>query len=386
MIPFTPEHHAFRDSVRRWVDDRYPRPVVTEMEREEGVFPYGLHDDMTKAGYHAIGIDEQYGGAGGDVITQAILAEELGRNLAGMTWAWAVSSFAGAKSIGVYGTEEQKERYLPRLAAGEIRFAFAATEPGGGTDVLGAMTTYAERDGDTYVLNGRKIWSTGSDTAQFVIVLARTERAPARKTEGTGLFIVPNPSPGLTVNPLPKLGMRAINSCELVFDDVVVPADAVLGEPGRAWHQLVKTLNNERVVVSAICTGIITGVLEEMLEHVRTREAFGRPIGQFQALQHQIADVVMMRDQAQLLTYRAAFLQAAGEPDGLESSMAKCVASEYASKAADIGIQLLGGMGYSAETSAQRYWRDSRIYRIGPISNEMVRNMIAEHQGLPRSF
>lgn len=386
MLGFTPEQDTFRRMVHDFVEREYPKAACTEMERREGVFPEALHRRMSEAGFHAIGIDEVHGGAGGDVVTQAILAEELARNLAGMTWAWAVSSFAGAKSIGIYGSEHQRREYLPRLASGDIRIAFAATEPGGGTDVLGAMTTSARKEGDSWVINGRKIWSTASDTADYVVILARTDRDPARKTAGTSVFLVPNPSPGLQVNPLAKIGMRAINSCEIVLDDVHVSGEALLGEEGAGWYQLVNTLNNERVIVSAICTGIITGVLEEMVEHVRTREAFGKVIGSFQALQHKIADVVMWRDQAQLMTYRAAFLQATGEPCHVEASMAKCVASEYACQAADTGMQLLGGMGYSAETSAQRYWRDARIYRIGPISNEMVRNVVAEAQGLPRSF
>jgi alkylation response protein AidB-like acyl-CoA dehydrogenase len=180
--------------------------------------------------------------------------------------------------------------------------------------------------------------------------------------------------------------MRCVASCAVRLEEVFVPDELLLGEEGRGWRPSTRPLNNERLVNAATCLGMLDGVLEDALAHMRTRQAFGRLIGEFQALQHYVADMAMWQAQGELLVLNTAALQAAGKPSAMESNMAKVLCSEYVSKAADLGIQILGGMGYSAETDMQRYWRDSRLLRIGPISNEMARNQIAEGLGLPRSF
>ena len=180
--------------------------------------------------------------------------------------------------------------------------------------------------------------------------------------------------------------MKAVPSYEVYLDRVFVPDDLVLGEPGRGWHQLLSTLNNERILVAALCCGVLEGVLEEAVAHLNDREAFGRRLGEFQAMQHNVANIRMWQRQAELVTYEAAWLQTIGEPCGTEATMAKVLASEYAVAAADLGIQMFGGMGYAMETHMQRYWRDTRIYRIAPINNEMARSLIAESCGLPRAL
>ena len=380
------ELEALRDSVRSWVEDRYPKEKALELEAQVGEFPHQLWDDMASAGFHAIGIDEAYGGQGGDVLTQAVVARELARSLAGLTWVWGISSFAGGKSVGLYGTEEQKQAFLPELAKGTRRTAIAMTEPSGGTDLLGAMRTRAEKVDGGWAITGSKVWSTAAGQSDHILLLARSDPNPEKRTRGLTLFLVPQPSEGMTLRAIPKIGMRAISSYEIFLDQVFVPDDLVLGEEGRAWYQLLGTLNNERIVLSALCLGILDGIVEEALRYVHEREAFGRPIGGFQAVQHYIADILIERKRAELLTYLAAWKQSRGEECGAEANMAKLVASEAANHAADVGIQLMGGMGYSMETQFQRYWRDSRIYRIAPIANEMVKNTLAEGAGLPRSF
>jgi alkylation response protein AidB-like acyl-CoA dehydrogenase len=180
--------------------------------------------------------------------------------------------------------------------------------------------------------------------------------------------------------------MKSVGSCEVFLDEVFVPDHYVVGEPGRGWYQMLETLNNERIMVAALCTGIIDGVLEDAVDYLKERRAFGKPIGEMQILQHYIADIAMWQKQAELITYSTASLQEQGKPCGVEATMAKVIASEYAGRAADLGLQMLGGMGYALETNMQRYWRDSRLYRIGPITNEMARNVIAESYGLGRSF
>ena len=383
---FSDEQLEFRRMLRDWVEKECPKSVARDLEGAEGQYPFELWDSMTAAGFHSIGIDPAYGGQGGSVIDQVLLCAELGRSLAGLTWIWGISSFAGAKSLTAFGSDEQKERFLPDLAEGKLRFAISVTEPGGGTDLLGALRTTAERCDGGWRISGRKIWCTAAAQSDYLLLLARTDPNPARKSLGTTIFFVPQPSDGLELTNIPKLGMKAVPSYEVYLDRVFVPDDLVLGEPGRGWHQLLSTLNNERILVAALCCGVLEGVLEEAVAHLNDREVFGRRLGEFQAMAHNVANIRMWQRQAELVTYEAAWLQTIGEPCGTEATMAKVLASEYAVAAADLGIQMFGGMGYAMETHMQRYWRDTRIYRIAPINNEMARSLIAESCGLPRAL
>jgi alkylation response protein AidB-like acyl-CoA dehydrogenase len=284
------------------------------------------------------------------------------------------------------GSDEQKARFLPRIAAGELRFSIGFSEPGGGTDVLGGMRSFAKRVDGGWLVSGNKTWSTSAHVADYILLLARTDRDVAKRHQGLSLFLLPTKAEGVSISELSKLGMRAIGSCDIGMDDVFVPDELVLGEPGTAWYQLLPTLNNERTLVSSFCLGILDGILEDALAYVQERHAFGKPIGQFQILQHYIADIAIQRKQIELMVYNAAWMQNEGIPAHMETTMVKVAASEAAVAAADKGIQILGGMGYSAETDMQRYWRDARLWPIGPITNEMARNTIAEQLGLPRSF
>ena len=382
----TETQQLFQKTVHEWVDREVPKSWARELEMKEHEFPFELFDKFTEAGFHGIGIPEEYGGQGGDVITQMILARELARSLAGLTWVWGITSFAGGKSVGLYGSEEQKRKHLPAIAEGREKWAIGFTEPHGGTDLLGAMKTTAKKVDGGYVVNGSKTWSSMSHVADYILLLARTDEAAEKRHQGVSLFILPAKSEGVTIREIPKLGMRSMGSCDVFLDDVFIPEENLLGEENRAWYMLLPTLNNERIMLSSFCVGIMDGVLEDALRYVMEREAFGGVIGRFQALQHHIANIAMWRDQAELMVYRAAWLQSLGRPCGQQANMAKVVASELGGQAADLGLQILGGMGYSAETDMQRYWRDVRLFRIGPITNEMARNGIAEGLGLPRSF
>lgn len=382
----TEEQEAFRDVVRRWVDAEAPKDLMRKLEADEENYPFPLWDKLKEQGFFGIGIPEEFGGLGGDVMTQMIFARELARTAGGLIWTWGVTSFAGAKSVGLYGTPEQKERWLRPMAEGNLRVAISVTEPDGGTDVLGAMKTFAEKVDGGWKVNGAKMWTTGAKVADRFLLLARTDKNVEKRQQGLTLFFADAKSPGIMASLLPKLGMRAMGSCSVTFDDVFIPDEDVLGEPGNAWYMMLPTLNNERIMVGAQCLGALDGILEDALAYVKQRKAFGDIIGRFQILQHYIADIATWQKTTELLLYYVASLQAAGKPCGVEANMLKMVATENAVKAADLGIQILGGMGYSAETDMQRYWRDHRILRMTPISNEMVRNTIAESFGLPRSF
>lgn len=380
------EHEQFREMAKRWVDSELPKSWARELEADEHNYPYALWDKFTEAGFHGVGISEEYGGQGGDVQMQMVLARELARSLGGLAWIWGITSFAGSKSIGIYGSDEQKRKYLPDIAAGKLKAAIAFTEPSGGTDLLGGMRSTAERVQGGWAVSGEKIWSSSAHVADRLLVLARTTKDVEKKHQGLTLFWMPAKQDGVKITPLAKLGMRSMGSCSVHMENAFVSDEDVLGTPDKAWYTLLPTLNNERIMVGSFCLGVLDGVLEDALDYAKERKAFGKPIGQFQAIQHYIADIATMRTTTELLVNYAAWKMAQGLDCGLESNMVKMVASENANKAADLGIQILGGMGYSAETDMQRYWRDSRLWRIGPITNEMVRNGIAETLGLPRSF
>lgn len=387
MEAMTEERIAFRASLRQWVEDMLPKQRALELERVEDAYPYEIWDRLTDAGLHGVGIPEEFGGSGGDPVDSAIVARELARNLGGLAWVWAISSFAGARAILTAGSPEQQRSLLPRLAGGELRFAIAATEPGGGTDLLGGMRTRAVRRGDTWTINGQKMWSTGANEADMLLLLART--APAEdgaRHRGTTLFLVPRTSPGIECRYIPKIGMRAVGSCEVFLDDVVIGDEAVLGAVDHGFKAMVGSLNNERVLTAALALGMMDGILEEAVDYATQREAFGKVIGAHQAVQHKIADIAIWRKQAELLAQDVAAREAAGALTTQDALIAKVACSEHAVRAADTGIQVLGGMGLSQETHMQRYWRDLRQFMIAPISNEMARNGIGESLGMPRSY
>jgi acyl-CoA dehydrogenase len=386
---FSEEENDFRAVVREWVEDKCPKEHALELERHEDHdgtnFPHRLWEDMAEAGFFGIGIAEELGGQGGGAIVQTIFMEEIARSLAGISWIWGINQF-NAKSIQRFASEELKAELMPKLVAGECKTAIAVTEPGAGTDLLGGMITNAVRDGDGFRVTGAKVWSTMAHISDYLLLLATTDRDAEKPSRGKTLFLVDAKADGLTTRAIPKLGMRCVGSCEVWLENVYVPSTHVIGEVDRGWNHILTTLNNERILVAALATGVLRGVIEEAVRYAGEREAFGQPIGRFQVIQHWIADMQMRLMQAELLTYKAAWLYDNDEPCHIESSAAKTVASEYATEAADRGIQILGGYGYSAEYNMQRYWRDARLYQIGPVTNQMVRNLVAEDLGLPRAF
>ena len=248
----TEEQRSFRDVVRRWVDAEAPKDWMRSLEADEENYPYALWDKLTEQGFFGIGIPEEYDGLGGDVMMQMIFAREFARTAGGLLWVWGLTSFGGAKTIGAVGTEEQKNRWLRPMAQGQLRVSLSMTEPDGGTDVLGAMKTHAEKVDGGWCLNGAKMWTTGAKAADRLLVLARTDKNVEKKHHGLTMFFVDAKSPGITTSLLPKLGMRAMGSCEVHYEDVFVPDEDVLGEPGQAWYAMLPTLNNERIMVGAV--------------------------------------------------------------------------------------------------------------------------------------
>jgi alkylation response protein AidB-like acyl-CoA dehydrogenase len=381
---FTDDQRLFQRSLRELADAEFGKEYCREVEARDS-FPWDLWQKLAESGLAGVGIPEEYGGQGGGIIEQVILDEELSRTMAGLFWLLGITLF-DARTIVVFGTDSQKERFLPAIAAGELMFAISLTEPGGGTDVLGAMQTTATQVDGGWVVNGTKVWSTLAHVADKLFLIARTERDGSKPSRGLTVFLVDAKAPGVTATPIPKLGMRSLGSCEVRLENVFVADDDVLGEVGRGWHLITETLNSERIMNGANCAGALEGILDDMVTYARERTAFGKPLGQLQAVQHMIADTSIGLAISRLLTYKAAWLHANGRPCGVESTMAKVVASEQCFAGADRGMQVLGGYGYALEYDMQRYWRDMRLYRVAPINNEMGRNYLAESLGLPRSF
>jgi acyl-CoA dehydrogenase len=378
------EQRMFQQSIRELVNRELPKAYCRELEAQDD-FPWDLWRKLGEHGLTGIGLPEEYGGQGGGIIEQVIVDEELSRTLAGLYWLLGITLFDG-KAIATSGTEEQKQRFLPELTAGRLMCAISLTEPGGGTDALGAMKTRARRVDGGWIINGTKMWSTLAHVADRLFLVARTDPDAKRSIDGITVFLCDAKADGIGATPIPKLGMRSLGSCEVQLQDVFVPDEDVLGEVDHGWSVLAPTLNSERIMNGANCTGALAGVLEDMVAYAKERTVFGKPLGQMQAIQHMIADTYAGLEISRLLTYRAAWLQSLGRPCGIESTMAKLVASEQCFAGADRGMQVMGGYGYALEYDMQRYWRDMRLYRVAPINNEMGRNFLAESFGLPRSF
>jgi acyl-CoA dehydrogenase len=282
------------------------------------------------------------------------------------------------------GTPEQKAELLPRLVDGDARFALSITEPGGGTDVLGAMKTNATRVDGGWVINGAKVFTSASTDADYLVVVARTSPPGAKKAHGVSVFLVDRAAPGVTLTPIPAMNDEDTNAA--YYEDVFVPENRLLGELDRGFYGLLGMLNNERLGIGAMCVGWGQAAIQQARAYALEREAFGGVIGRFQAVQHHIARMYLLVEQARWMVYRAAWLQSEGRPCGLEATAAKVVAAENVFEACDIGMQVMGGIGYTTECDINRYWRRVRLFRLAPISNEMALNSIAEWLGMPRSF
>ncbi|MBZ0217722.1 MAG: acyl-CoA dehydrogenase, partial [Fimbriimonadaceae bacterium] len=301
--------------------------------------------------------------------------------------AYGLGASFGATTLERQGTEAQKQEFLTKIASGELRIALSLTEPGGGTDILGAMKSTAVEDGDDYIINGAKVFTTGLNITPWLFVVARTSRDPKKLSHGLTVFLVNKDTPGISWNKIDKLGSRFLHSYEVVYQDVRVPKSSVIGGVGYGWNAILDTLNNERIFIAATCVGIGQGALDDANQYSLERSAFERQIGQFQAVQHQLAESLTEIELARLMTYKAAWMQDQGLDCSLEATMAKYYASESAFRMTDRGMRILAGFGFTNEYHMQRYYRDIRQFIFAPITNEMCKNYIAQIGcGLPKSY
>ncbi|MFI8973973.1 acyl-CoA dehydrogenase family protein [Nocardia asteroides] len=352
-------HRDLRELARTWVDKEVV-PHAADWDRAESVDP-AIVGKLGALGFLGIGIDEEYGGSGGDMLAYCVLLEELGRGDSAVRGIVSVSLGLVGKSIARYGTEEQKHRFLPPLCAGEQLGCFALTEPGTGSDAAG-LTTRATRDGADWVLDGSKIFITNGTWADVALVFARTgEPGP----KGVTAFLVPTDTPGFGRTEIKgKLGLRGQATAEIVLDQVRVPDALRLGEEGQGFRIAMAALDKGRVGVAAGCVGLARACLEAAVRYAGEREQFGKPIAGYQLVQELLADIAVDTDAARLLAWRAADLVDRGEPFGTAASMAKLFASEAAVKAANNAIQVFGGYGYIDEYPVAKYLRDARVLTL----------------------
>jgi alkylation response protein AidB-like acyl-CoA dehydrogenase len=376
---FTEEQTLLRDSVRKLMD-RVATPDFIRRHDREQAYPYPLYDAWAEAGLFRLPFPEDYGGLGGSVIDMAIVADEISRKSADFYMAFAGSTFC-ALNILRKASEEQKLHWLPRLLAGEVRMAISISEPEAGSDV-GAMRTTARRDGDHYVLNGQKLWSSGAGAKNAVINVYVKTDTKAHYRQGMSLFLVDNDTPGVELRKLDMLGRRCTGTYEIFFNDARVPADRLIGGENRGWDCLMSGLQVERVCSAAGNCGAAQAVVDIALAYAKERKQFGRAIGSFQAIAHMLADMATEVEAARTLMWRAAWMVASGQDALREISMAKLLSSETYAKVANLGMQILGGYGYTMEFDMQRHFRDSRASTIAAGTSQIQRNLIANLMGL----
>jgi len=381
---FTEEQELLRQTIRKFIEKECPREYQRDLDEKEE-FPHDLWNKLAEMGMLGLIIHERYGGMGGNVVDMALAVEELGKGMFVLGDIFMQFNCFGPTTISFFGSERQKSEYLPRLARGEIKICLGVTENHSGTDALSLKTKAVEKD-DYYLVNGHKMFTTGAHVSDYVMLMTRTTQEPKKKSRGISIFLVDLKTKGITINRLKKLGIKALGTCQLFFDDVTVPKENLVGERDRGWYHLLNTLNNERIVIAALCVGGAQAALDDAVQYAKERIVFERPIGQYQAIQHYIADMFTKIELARLMVNKAAWLQSNGLPCHIESNMAKLAASEAALYATSKGMQIMAGYGYMMEYDMQRYWRDTKLFEFAPITNEMVRNFLAERLGLPRSY
>ena len=365
-------------------DDRY------WLEKDQAhQFPVEFYQAIAAGGWLGVTIPEAYGGHGRGITEAALVLEEVARSGGGMNAASAIHlSIFGMHPVVVHGSAELKQRTLPRVAAGDLHVCFGVTEPGAGLDTS-RITTFARREGDHYTVTGRKVWISKAVESEKILLLTRTTRYQdvRKKTDGMTLFLTDLDRDRVDIRPIPKMGRNAVTSNELFIDDLRVPVADRVGAEGQGFRYLLDGLNPERMLIAAEALGIGRVALDRAVRYAGEREVFGRPIGMNQGVQFPLADSLARLDAAELALRKATWLYDSGKPCGREANTAKYLCADAGFTAADRALQTHGGMGYAEEYHVARYFREARLLRIAPISQEMVLNYLGSHAlGLPRSY
>ncbi|HEY5840348.1 MAG TPA: acyl-CoA dehydrogenase family protein, partial [Mycobacterium sp.] len=368
------EESLLVETVRTFVE-RDVRPTVRDVEHANE-YPEAWIEQMKRIGIYGLAVPEEYGGSPVSMPCYVLVTQELARGWMSLAGAMGGHTVV-AKLLDLFGTEEQKRSYLPRMATGELRATMALTEPGGGSD-LQNMTTTARRDGDNLVINGSKTWISNARRSGLIALLCKTDPDATPRHRGISVVLVEH-GPGLTVSrDLPKLGYKGVESCELSFDDYRIPASAILGgTPGKGFAQMMKGLETGRIQVASRALGVATAALEDALAYAQDRQSFGQPIWKHQSVGNYLADMATKLTAARQLTLYAARRYDSGERCDMEAGMAKLFASEVAMEIALDAVRIHGGYGYSTEYDVERYFRDAPLMIVGEGTNEIQRNVIA---------
>ena len=380
------ERGEILETVRR-LCARFPGAYWRERDRER-TYPEAFVQALTEAGLLGVLIPEAYGGSGLGLSAAAAILEEI--HASGCNAAAVHAQMYTMGTLLRHGSEAQKQMWLPAIASGELRLqAFGVTEPTAGTDTT-SIATQAVRKGDVYVINGQKVWTSRAEHSDLMVLLARTtpKDQVAKKTEGLSVFLVDMRQAlgrGLTIKPIRTMFNHA--TTEVFFDDLEIPASALIGEEGKGFRYILDGMNAERILIAAECVGDGRWFVDKARDYARERVVFGRPIGQNQGIQFPIARAYAQVRAAKLMTYEAAARYEAGEPAGEEANMAKMLASEASWAAADMCVQTHGGFGFAEEYDVERKFRETRLYQVAPISTNLILAYLAEHVlGLPRSY
>ncbi|MGW0035155.1 acyl-CoA dehydrogenase family protein [Gordonia sp. NPDC003376] len=383
----TDDQITIRDAVAELAakfDDQY-----WQEKDEKHEFPREFYDAFAAGGWLGITTPEEYGGHGYGITEASILLEQVAASGAGMNGASSMHlSIFGMHPVIVHGSEELKQRTLPRIVNGDLHVCFGVTEPGAGLDTT-KITTFAKREGDKYIVNGRKVWISKAVESEKILLLTRTQKfdESPRKTDGMTLFLTDLDRSKVDIRPIKKMGRNAVTSNELFIDGLEIPVEDRVGEEGKGFTYILDGLNPERCLVAAEALGIGRAAMRAAVRYGNDREVFGRAIGKNQGIQFPLADSLARLDAAELMLRKATWLYDNGQPCGREANTAKYLCADAGFEAADRALQTHGGMGYSEEYNVARYFREARLTRIAPISQEMILNYLGSHVlGLPRSY
>ncbi|WP_227999037.1 acyl-CoA dehydrogenase family protein [Nocardia australiensis] len=383
----TEDQVTIRDAVAELAakfDDQY-----WQDKDEKHEFPTEFYNAFATGGWLGITTPEEYGGHGYGITEASLILEQVAASGAGMNGASSMHlSIFGMHPVIVHGSEELKQRTLPRIVSGDLHVCFGVTEPGAGLDTT-KITTFAKREGDKYIVNGRKVWISKAMESEKILLLTRTQKFEdsPRKTDGLTLFLTDLDRDKVEIRPIKKMGRNAVTSNELFIDNLEIPVEDRVGEEGKGFTYILDGLNPERMLVAAEALGIGRAALRAGVRYGNDREVFGRQIGKNQGIQFPLADSLARLDAAELMLRKATWLYDHGKPCGREANTAKYLCADAGFEAADRALQTHGGMGYSEEYNVSRYFREARLTRIAPISQEMILNYLGSHVlGLPRSY
>lgn len=383
----TDEQHLIKQSVAKLCLD-YPDEYWSQKDTDHE-FPWDFYNTMAAAGWLGIAIPEEYGGSGQGITEASLVLEQVAASGAAMNGATALHlSIFGMHPVVKYGSEDMKQKYLPRVASGELHVAFGVTEPDAGSDTT-SITTAASLEGDIYTVKGRKVWTTKAIESERVLLLVRTtpKDKVERRTDGLTLLLAELQRPEVSISPIPKLGRNAVATCEVVYDDLPVHVTDRVGEEGQGFRYIIDGMNAERILIAAEALGIGRVALRRAVDYANERVVFGRPIGKNQGIAFPLAEAKMRLDAAELMIRKASWLIDNDQPCGEYANSAKWLAADAAFFTADRAMQTHGGFGYAKEYHVERYWREARLMKIAPVSQEMIQNYIS-HQvlGLPKSY